>query len=51
VYDKRGIDQLASKLFSCGVEMISTGGTFQLLASQRIPVLMVSSTDRIDSLR
>lgn len=41
VSDKTGIVNLAKELVSCGVEIISTGGTFQELKNNNIPVIGV----------
>lgn len=43
VSDKTGIVEFAQKLTSFGIELLSTGGTFQLLKTQGIPVVEVSS--------
>ena len=42
VSDKTGVVGFAQKLHDLGVEIISTGGTFKLLAEQGVPVLKVS---------
>ncbi len=41
VYHKEGIDKIALKLNQLGVEIISTGGTFQHIASLGVPVTSV----------
>ena len=43
VFDKSGIDGLASFLAGDGWELLSTGGTFKFLSEQKIPVTEVSS--------
>lgn len=43
VSDKTGIVEFAQHLTSFGIELLSTGGTFQLLQAQGIPVVEVSS--------
>ena len=42
VSDKTGILELAQKLHALGVEILSTGGTSELLAKHGIPVKQVS---------
>lgn len=42
VYDKTGITELARFLLKHGVELISTGGTYQYLCAQGLPVTEVS---------
>ena len=42
VSDKTGVAEFAKKLHSLGIEILSTGGTFKLLAEQDIPVVQVS---------
>src|SRR5262245_48499828 len=42
VYDKTGIVDFARTLVSLGVEIVSTGGTARLLASNAVPVREVS---------
>ncbi len=42
VSDKTGIVELAKYLASCGVEIISTGGTFKLLQQEKIPAREIS---------
>ena len=43
VSDKTGIVDFAQRLHSLGVELLSTGGTYQLLKQAAIPVVEVSS--------
>ncbi|MCL1812934.1 MAG: bifunctional phosphoribosylaminoimidazolecarboxamide formyltransferase/IMP cyclohydrolase [Treponema sp.] len=43
VFDKSGIDELASFLAGSGWELLSTGGTYKFLQDQKIPVTEVSS--------
>lgn len=43
VSDKTGIVDFALRLHKLGVELLSTGGTYQLLKQQGIPVVEVSS--------
>lgn len=43
VYDKTGLIEFAQGLSSMGVEIISTGGTYQALANAGIPVTPVSA--------
>jgi phosphoribosylaminoimidazolecarboxamide formyltransferase/IMP cyclohydrolase len=42
VYEKTGIVDFASKLSNVGIEICSTGGTYDLLAKENIPVRQVS---------
>lgn len=42
VSDKTGIVEFAQSLYRCGVQLISTGGTAQLLRSQGLPVQEVA---------
>jgi len=42
VYDKRGIDTLATFLVEQGFEIVSSGGTYKLLSEKNIPVKKVS---------
>lgn len=42
VSDKRGLKEFAQGLHSLGVEIISTGGTYEALKKEGIPVLQVS---------
>ncbi len=42
VSNKEGIIEFASQLHQCGIEIISTGGTYSLLTSNNIPVKKVS---------
>ena len=42
VSDKTGVVEFAQKLHALGVEIISTGGTFKLLAEHGVPVIKVS---------
>ena len=42
VYEKSGIVDFASKLSDAGVEICSTGGTYDLLAKENITVSQVS---------
>lgn len=41
VHDKRGIEELGAGLAQCGVELVSTGGTFEALRRAGIPVTAV----------
>ena len=41
VYDKNGIEQISKRLIELGVEIVSTGGTFDFLKSLEIPVKSV----------
>jgi len=43
VSDKSGIIEFSQKLASCGVEILSTGGTAKLLEENNIPVIEVSN--------
>ena len=43
VYDKDGIEELALKLRSFGIQIISTGGTFDFLKSKGIEVTSIES--------
>ena len=43
VFDKSGIEELASFLAGSGWELLSTGGTYKFLQEQKIPVTEVSS--------
>ncbi len=43
VYDKTGLDELASALHAAGVEIVSTGSTAARIAAAGIPVVEVSS--------
>ncbi len=42
VSDKTGIVEFATALSACGVEILSTGGTFRLLTENGVPALEVS---------
>ena len=42
VYDKTGLDELATGLHSAGVEIVSTGTTASRIAALGIPVTAVS---------
>ena len=42
VSDKTGVVEFAQKLHALGVEIISTGGTFKLLAEHGVPAMQVS---------
>jgi len=42
VYDKRGLPELARGLVGLGIELLSTGGTYQELEATGVPVLPVS---------
>ncbi len=42
VFDKSGIDEFAKRLHDAGVELISTGGTAELLRHEGLPVTDVS---------
>ncbi len=46
VYDKTGLLELSRLLIKFGVEIISTGGTYKLLAENNIPVIKVSEVTR-----
>lgn len=41
VFDKNGIEQISKRLIELGVEIVSTGGTFDFLKSLEIPVKSV----------
>lgn len=43
VYHKEGIDKIAKKLTESGVEILSTGGTFDYLTDLGLPVIPVES--------
>ena len=43
VYDKSGIEELASFLAGAGWELLSTGGTYKFLTEKKIPVTEVAS--------
>ncbi len=43
VTDKRGITEFARELHTMGVELISTGGTGELLKKEGIPIIPISS--------
>ena len=43
VSDKTGLTELARGLVSCGVELLSTGGTYRSLAEAGVPVTEVSA--------
>ena len=42
VYDKRGVVDFATELHRLGVELVSTGGTYNLLKESGLPVVEVS---------
>ena len=42
VYDKTGLVELAAQLTGIGFDLVSTGGTYQALADQSLPVQQVS---------
>lgn len=43
VYDKSGIAELAAKLHAAGVELLSSGGTAEVISAEGIPVTDVSA--------
>jgi phosphoribosylaminoimidazolecarboxamide formyltransferase / IMP cyclohydrolase len=43
VYDKKGIAAFARELEKCGVDIISTGGTAELLRKEKVPVREISN--------
>lgn len=43
VYDKDGIEPIVQKLHQLGVELVSTGGTYDFITSMGIPCLSVES--------
>ena len=42
VSDKNGILEFAKELHNCGIEILSTGGTAELLRKDGVPVIQVS---------
>jgi len=46
VTDKNGIDELAKKLISFDIEILSTGGTAKFLKEKSIPVSDVSQKNK-----
>ncbi|AGA65224.1 IMP cyclohydrolase / Phosphoribosylaminoimidazolecarboxamide formyltransferase [Liberibacter crescens BT-1] len=42
VYDKRGIVDFARALHERGIQLISTGGTYNLIMTEKIPVMNIS---------
>jgi phosphoribosylaminoimidazolecarboxamide formyltransferase/IMP cyclohydrolase len=50
VYSKEGIEELAVKLVSQGVRIISTGGTFDFLTSKNIPAITIESVTSYPSI-
>ena len=50
VYNKQGIDEIANKLHSLGIKIISTGGTYDYISNLNIPVEKVEDITKYPDL-